>query len=250
MGIFSIAPINVSGGALPRVNRNDIVTFSEAEFGSDGRHWIFDSGNAECLNGVSGGRALTLGDVTPTYISNYLGLTNGPSDGLQTDLSDTDINEVTMWAVARQPVADGTNGNRFLIGNQTGSAGIGVMLSGSSTTLTVTARMAASGNPYAVGTVSVNNWFFIAVSFRLITGALTVLAKLNGEPVDSHTPLAGVVRANLPFAVGNYHYATGPAAAQFQFAEFGIVETLFSNDDLDGLYQRAQARMALRGITI
>ncbi|MGE8135732.1 hypothetical protein ACQKO5_19165 [Novosphingobium subterraneum] len=250
MGIFSIAPINVPGGALPRINRNDIVTLSEAEFASDGRHWIFDSGDAECLNGVSGGRALTLGDVTPTYVSNYIGLTNGPSDGLRTDLSDTNINEITMWAVARQPAADGTNGNRFLIGNQTGSAGIGVMLSGSSSTLTVTARMAASGNPYAVGTVSVNNWFFIAVSFRLITGSLAVRAKLNGDTVDSYTPLAGVVRANLPFAVGNYHYATGPAAAQFQFAEFGVVEALFSNDDLDGLYQRAQARMALRGITI
>lgn len=250
MGIFSIAPINVPGGALPRVNRNDIVTLSEAEFGSDGRHWIFDSGDAECLNGVSGGRALTLGDVTPTYVSNYIGLTNGPSDGLRTDLSDADLNEITMWAVARQPVADGTNGNRFLIGSQTGSAGLGVMLSGNSTTLTVTARMAASGNPYAVGTVSVNSWFFIAVSFRLITGSLAVRAKLNGDAVDSYTPLAGVARANLPFSVGNYHYATGPAAAVFQFAEFGLAEDLFSNDDLDGLYLRAQARMALRGITI
>lgn len=250
MSLFSIAPVKVVGGTLPRVDRNEVVTLTEAEFGSDGRHWIFDSGDSTCLDGVAGGRSLTLGDVTPTYTADYIGITNGPSDGLRSDLSDTDLSELTMWAVARQPVADGTNGNRFLFGNQTGGAGVGVMLSGNSSTLTVTARMAASGNPYAIGAVSVNTWFFIAVSFRLVKGSLLVRAKLNGDAVDSYSPLANVTRSNLPLAVGNYHYGTGPAAAVFQFAEFGIIESLFSDDELGGLYDRAKARMALRGITI
>lgn len=250
MGLFSVAPMTVRGGVLPRVNRNDIETLSEAEFGSDGRHWIFDRGDAEGLTGVAGGRTLTQGDITPTYTDTYVSLTNGPSDGLRSDLTDTDISEVTMWAVLRQPVADGTNGNRFIFGNNTGSSGIGAMVAGNSTTLTLTGRMAASGNPYAVGTFNVNTWAFVALSYRLVTGSLLLRAKLNGDAVDTHTPLAGVTRANLPLAVGNYHYATGPAAAAFQFAEFGIIESLLDAEELDGLYARAQARMALRGITI
>lgn len=250
MGLFSIAPVNVPGGPLPRVNRNDIVTLSEAEFGANGRHWIFDTGNSDGLTSVSGGRTLTQGDITPTYTSNYVSLTNGPGDGLRSDLTDTDISEVTMWVVLRQPVADGTNGNRYIFGSSTGGTGIGAAVTGSSTTLTLTARMAASGNPYAVGTFNVNAWAFVAVSYRLVTGSLLLRAKLNGEAVDTHTPLAGVQRANLPLSVGNYHYYPAAPTAVFQFAEFGIVEALFSNDDLDGLYERAQARMALRGITI
>lgn len=249
MALFSTLPVKVNDFSLPKVNRNDIKTFSDAEFGAYG-HWMFDKGNSGGLTDIAHGRTLTVGDVTPAYTSNFLSITNGPGDGLRSDLDDTDVDDLTMWAVARQPVADGTNGNRFLFGSQTGSAGVGAMASGASTSLTITGRLAASGNPYAAGTATVNDWFFIAVSVRMITNALAVLTKLNASSVQSFTPLAGVTKAGLPLSCGNYHYATGPAAAVIQFAEFGLLEALLTADEMDGLYARAKTRMAARGITI
>lgn len=249
MSLFSTANIDVRDPSLPRVSRNDIASLSDAEFGAYG-HWLFDKGTSAGLTDIAAAKTLTLGDITPTYGSNYVGLTNGPSDGLLTDLPDTDLDEVTIWAVVRQPAVDGQNGTRFLFGSSTGSAGIGAAVATSTTTPPLTVRLAASGNPYAVSSIAINQWFFVAISLRLVTGSLLVRAKYNDDAVDVYTPLGGVAKSNLPISVGNYHYGNGPNAAVLQFAELGIIRAALASDELDGLKTRSALRMAARGITI
>lgn len=252
MNLFTRLPITLASRLYPAIPEADIDYFTDYE-PSAYDHWTFNQGGAGGLVGRKAGKVLTVQSTTPSYSANYLTMTNSVGKGLLTDLMESSNASLTICAVVRDPTSGasvlktpfgtldttaggGTGGLPFIGG---GGAARKVYTSYTGYTASVDTGQLAPDS----------QWLFLAVSMDFSSAARKLRVLVGGQ-AGYEVSKANAYRASVrALALGNGYY-TGGTAVPLDFAEFVPFTRAMSLADMQAVYARCKARLAVGGIAV
>lgn len=247
--LFTRLNTTYSGYDLPTVDRNDIVYFSELEENAVD-HWIFDKGTSAGLIGRVNGLSLTAQSTAPTYESNAVLVDGTVGKALLSNVSETGSDKITVFCVTKSGSVAGNP--QPLIGNFNNSGG-GFMLSDTLNTgdldKKIYMRGTTNANPSTVGAVAPDIWTFAAITINTTGASKLVKALVNASIKQELTVTGTYVTGAQAIGLGNGFYTSASVITK-RYAEFGIIKDFYTLAQLEDLYNRSKARMALRGITL
>ena len=250
MTLFTRLPVVYTGSeSLPTVSVADVTYLSEYEENA-AEHWVFDKGNSSNLVGVVNGLLLTAQSDAPTHSSNFLSISTAVGKALLSTISEQTDGKITVWAVSKLTTVTGNPQPVF--GNFNNSGG-GFMdsntLNGSTVDKKAYLRGTTNANPLTIANTANNIWTFSAISMDM--SSVNKLLKSLVTPTDyNEITLTGTyVIGGTNIGIGNSYYSSA-ATATLSVAEFGIINSAYTIPELVILYNRAKARMALRGISV
>lgn len=255
MSLFLKLPVTSSNLELPIVPPQDIESFSQLEVEAYA-HWIFDRGS-QSLTSVINPRQLTVQNTAPTYETNYLRMPSPNGNALITDYADAAISADTMCAVVRWPVALTvplvTMGN---LGSGAINNGFGPFVGIGGDDMNWQARgpslpyaTGGGSSEFGVGAISPNNWYFIAAARDWDSPKFNAVRYIGGIYSQEHlVSQASTYNPGPNLALGQSQLGTSPQ--ELQVAEFVLFDQYLTPAEIDAVFTRAIARMALRGITI
>jgi hypothetical protein len=231
----------------PRVRRTDVVLPRGAEIGAFG-HWLLgqDAGSLTAIDRRQ--RVLTPQGPAPSYSSNFATISRLVGNELRTPLADIGQN-ITMWVVFRLP-GSFPAGITQLCGNSSNSGpvqGRMIYLSGQRG-VGVFGPSGRSSSPLL--TAPESTWLFVAASIRTDITSNNLIILGGGQAAQVQTlNFTGHPNGTANFGVANTDYGV-TAAANVDYAEFGIFDYAASAQELADIYTNSQARMSSRGITL
>lgn len=241
-----VLPNVLANPALPQVPWTPSMRPAELER-SLTEHWIFDSGNSDCLVGGLRGDGLTLAGAAPSYSPGYLTTASGGRNGLITPYFEQETQ--TQFAVVRKDsivpggfsiplygtYSDGDTASGHMT-YQIGGYFDAVRTSGGNVTTT---QVASTASP------SVGNWMFVAT----VHAPESRMVYVGGVGTFSDTP--NKVKSTRRLAIGNAYYNISAWMQSLLVAEYGVVlGYALSADDLDDFYVRSKVRQARRSKTV
>lgn len=248
MSLFTRIKATTSRLALPSIARADIRYISDLEEDAY-EHWVFDGTTSAVLTGRINERALTPQSAAPGYDSSGILVSGASGSGLLTDIADQNDLRKTFFCVAKTPFfASGSPAPLF----GTHASTSGFMLtdgSGDPSNKQVFVRGSTNALPFSGGSFAPDVWRFFCLSFDGKSGQRTLRLLINSEDYSSIVPNLYSSTSGAFVALGNGYYSAGTAVST-RFAEFGVVDDILTQADMQALYGRAKTRLAARGIAI
>lgn len=209
------------------------------EVGSLG-HWLFGADNAT-LADVGGGNTLTALNTAPTLSAGFMTLADGQLNGCQSTHGGS-LAEFTMIVVVKP-----NNGNGMICGNLNtggGSTGSSFYTNGA-----VIANNTRSGAAPNLVEFDASKWYFIALS---INEGATRVDYLRGNYVTSvlDNQSTNIAESVEGFGVGDTTYNSASFTKGHNIAEFMIFTEAKTETQLDEIYDRSVARLALRDVDV
>lgn len=251
MSLFTRLPIAVNDLSLPVIASADIEILGVNYELDSYEHWAFNTGDAGALIGLNKQRALTVQAAVAAYASNYLSLSSVMGNALLSDLDDLASAKVTMCAIVREPSPQAT-GIKPLFGTVVASPAANnlTFLSGAGAarkTYASYSGFAASLDTTAVA--AADAWYFVGTSLDFVASpgtGHTMKTLVGGTPVLEAAGNASHLASGRKWALGNGWYSSA-SAGNLHFAEFILYDRALSAAELQAVYQRSKARMALQG---
>lgn len=251
--LFTILPFSVNNSSLPVIPSSDYQRLSDFEIGSY-EHWLFDKGNSSDLTGGVNGRLLTVQSTAPTYSGNYLSIPSDEGKGLLTDMGEVAGQKDTICVVFKYSTTTGVvipfgSLSKTAEGSLGGSA---PYIGNASRDLLLQYRPTNVNSIDTLKDVPAAAWQFMAVSRDMSAGGI-VRTLVGGQTAHEITvsAVASYIPAgnNRKIALGSAYY-NAVAGVTLDFAEAVVFDRQLSATELNGVYTRAKARMAARGITV
>jgi hypothetical protein len=251
MNLFTRLPITLTSSIYPVIPESDIEYLTDFEVGSYD-HWIFNRGSAVDLVGRKAGKALTPQSDAPTYGAGYLSLSNLAGKGLLSNLQETATGKYTVCAVVREPVA-GSTALRVPFGTldmTAGGTGGMPFMSGAANARKLYTAYTGLGASIDTGQAVPNaSWLFIAASFDASVATKQLRTLIGGTAGNTQSPVAAYTASPRAVALGNGYY-TGGVAGNLDFADFILFDRALSMADLQAVYVRRKAKLAVGGIAV
>lgn len=205
------------------------------------RLWVFGHDNAAGAD-VQQGSTMEALDALPVPKSNYLEFQTTPTSGFNGLISDVPYQfGQTLFGVFRAP-----NNNTLLMGTlvpSSNEAGGGSVFINSGGNLSSQHRVGSGPNYSALNAA---NWYFIAYTYS----DTEVSLFLGDQTASQYNSVAQTINfSERNIALGNGHYGA-TLVNGFDCAEFGIVNEVLDQTQIESIYQSSIQRMAKRGITL
>lgn len=250
--LFTILPFSVNNPSLPVIPSSDYERLSEFEINAY-EHWLFDKGSSSGLTGEVNGRILTVQSTAPTYSASNLSISGNQGAGLLTDLGEVAGQTDTICVVFKHSASTGIVVPFGTLSSTADAAlgGGGPFIDGATRDLKLQYRATSINSTDTGKDAPAATWHFLAVSRNMATRGV-VRTLLSGQALHEVT-VGGT--AYIPagnsrkIGLGSAYYAT-PAGSTLDFAEAVVFDRQLSATELAGVYTRAKARMAARGITV
>ncbi len=252
MSLFTRLPISVNDPSLPIIPSGDIDTLGVSYELDSYDHWVFNTGDVGGLVGLNKQRALTPQASVAAYAATYLSLSTTMGNALLSDLDEVALGKYTLCTIVREPSPQPT-GIKPLFGTVVASPAANnlTFLSGSGAARKVFASYSGfTSSLDTTAAIAGDVWYFVASSLDFKADSSHTMKTLVGGTAPLEAAGIGAhLASGRKWALGNGWYATG-AAGTYQYAEFILYDRALTTDELQAVYARSKARMALQGITV
>ena len=252
MSLFTRLPIAINDLSLPVIASADIEILGMDYELDSYDHWAFNTGDAGALVGLNKQRVLTPQASVAAYGLNYLSLSTVSGNALLSDLDEAALGKYTLCTIVREPSPQPTD-IKPLFGTVVASplANNLTFLSGSGAARKVfTSYSGFTSSLDTMAAMAGDAWYFVATAVDFKGDSSHTMKTLVGGT----TPLevAGIgahFASGRKWALGNGWYSSA-VAGNLHFAEFILYDRALSAADLQAVYQRSKARMALQGLVV
>lgn len=212
--------------------------YPTAETGAIG-HWLFGRGNQLYID-LTGATNPTDNGAAPVYGYNFAEL-QGSSDGLLTSI--TESANLTMCFVVKAPASTIVGGTLRTAANA--SDGVSIYTSGS----TFFFNERGGTSQITIGTISVSNYYFVAVSLDSSDNYVGYLGDTASSTVVTGTG-PGRNASTRALGIGDAWYGSASFDNAIEVCETIFFDSAKTESELDAIYTRSVARMSARNITV